>query len=140
MSMILEVFLAVEVLPTAAEWQEAAFARDVPIEIHQPVQFPEHGGYLPVKLDGVDAGFELYFEVPDNNETLTEKDKVSSKEAVVTFRWGGRLTEAATAFYAAYVLVDGFGGRALDETNGETMDASKLRDAATYFHNQSKQE
>jgi hypothetical protein len=67
-------------------------------------------GFLPCTLNGDSSGFEIYFE--PSTEVLAQfphlVPTVRSRDAAVTFRWGGDMAECACVLIVSAALAESF--------------------------------
>src|SRR5260221_10942537 len=71
----------------------------------------ESQGFLPCILNGQPSGFEIYFEpaaaVLEQFPDLAQM--IGSREAAITFRWGGDMAECACVLIVSAALAKDFG-------------------------------
>ena len=71
----------------------------------------ESQGFLPCILNGQSSGFEIYFEpaaaVLEQFPDLAQM--IGSREAAITFRWGGDMAECACVLIVSAALAKAFG-------------------------------
>ncbi|EGF90411.1 hypothetical protein ABI_34320 [Asticcacaulis biprosthecium C19] len=97
-----------ERLPKASEVSNRAQELGYDFQITEPVDLCIHKGYLPVKLDGADSGFEAYFVQTSGVEGLPSEASGTWPFAAVTITGGNSLEGMAATIYLR-ALVDIFG-------------------------------
>jgi hypothetical protein len=132
-SMELFVILAAAQAPDVDSWNKALAATRSPATLTEVTDLSRHTGYLPALLDGQRTGFEFYRSEPFSN--LAAHYPVLSglkveKPIVYTLVYHGDLRECAAAFYSASVLVEKFGGTALESQGGVIMSSKDLLESA----------
>ena len=101
-------FLSRENVPTREEWQSAIEESGFDFRLDPNLTPFEDSGFLPCKLSGADAGFEIYY---DGSKELLEgfADVAQGRDFCILFRWGGSMVEYASAMVASYALAKTFG-------------------------------
>jgi hypothetical protein len=99
-------FLKRDDVPTVSEWQSAIDEIGFDFKLDPELKPHEDSGFLPCILEGKESGFEIYYETA--NETLKIfpqlKDKIESRDYVISFRWGGDMAECASVLIASIAL------------------------------------
>jgi hypothetical protein len=136
MSMALLVLLAADRSPSAAAWQ-ALYECNVPIQFCRGIDLRD-GGAIPSRLRGRRSSFQFFLgghaEVSEHYPELADI-KLSSPAVVYYLVYQGDWLQAASAFYAASVLVARFRGVAFEpmasifRTEKELLEQSKLCEA-----------
>ena len=132
MSMTLLAIIGLNCGLTTIEMNEYAKTLDVPIDFTHEADLRKHSGFLPVRLAGIEAGVETYFtEDPNTLKLLPPNNAIQSdNSAIVEFRWGGNLKEAATALYIAYILGKKCHAVLFDTEGGDYMLLDEARQGA----------
>src|SRR5688572_1656694 len=98
----LVVFLNRKLLPTPAKWIEL-LRNEVPSFAFSEGMTWSDKGFRPVKLDGVDTGFELY--AGKNEEDAEDLPRsCTNKDYSVTLAYGSKPRQLEAAFLAAGML------------------------------------
>jgi hypothetical protein len=73
------------------------------------LKVPSETGFLPCKVDGVESGFELFWDSAADliTEYPTLERLAGARDPAASFRWGGDLKECACVMAAAAGLVSG---------------------------------
>jgi hypothetical protein len=104
------VFLKRDDVPNVVEWQAVIDEIGFDFKLDPELKPFEDSGFLPCKLEGRESGFEIYYETV--NETLEMypqlKDKIESRDYVISFRWGGDMAECACVLIASAALSKSF--------------------------------
>ncbi|QDT01174.1 hypothetical protein [Adhaeretor mobilis] len=100
--------LAKDRVPSRDEWQKSIDNCGFDFQIDPELKPFEDSGYLPCKLSGKDAGFEIYYDT--SPETLAQFSSIApSASCSIEFGWGGEMIECASAMIASYSLAKDFG-------------------------------
>jgi hypothetical protein len=122
-------FIHKDKVPAGSEWQEAVDAAGFDLRIDPGLKVFEHSGFLPCVLFGQDSGVETYYSpakrVLDDAAVLEEL--AGDRDYCITFRWGGRLEEAACAMILSYALASSFGALVSYEGEAPYEDLVALR-------------
>jgi len=103
LSIELHIFLPDSPAPTVQAWQSAIEAAAFPLVLDAERDIASHRGFLPVKYNGKQTGFEILLETPLRTySSLTHTSPQRTRCA--TFRWGGDLLEMCAALSAAASL------------------------------------
>jgi hypothetical protein len=106
MSIELHIFLADSPALTVEAWQGAVEAAAFPVVLDGEIDLASHSGFLPVRYDGKQTGFEFY--VDPASDILVAYPHVAAqvgpRTKCATFRWGGDLLEMCAALSAAASL------------------------------------
>jgi hypothetical protein len=101
-------FLQKTAVPTRDQWQEAIDSCGFDFQLHPELKPFENSGFLPCKLSGADAGFEIYYdctaELPNEFAEIAR-----GRDCCIGFRWGGSMAEGASVMIASYALAKCFG-------------------------------
>jgi hypothetical protein len=131
MSMELFVILAATRAPDVEAWNKSLATASVPV-VFESTDLARHTGFLPATLRDKKTGISFmrvsYPELAAHYPPIAAI-KVE-KPIVYELGYGGDWLEAATAFYAASVLVSKYGGTAFEPQGGIVMDAEALLEAA----------
>lgn len=89
-------------------------------------------GFQPVSFNGQDSGVEISWQTPkayfEEDEHFTQA--LAACERMLTFRWGGDLTECALAFALGAAAEELTGAVVLDSEEGEIKTAAELAEIA----------
>ena len=100
-------FLEQSKVPSREEWQEVINSCGFDFQLDPDLKPFEDSGFLPCKLMGRDAGFEIYYD--GSPETLEHiRDIAPGKNFCISFRWGGSMVECASVMIASYALAKHF--------------------------------
>jgi hypothetical protein len=108
MSQEFYVFLKRSDMPTPEQWQQAITKSGFELQLDHDFDPFVFTGFLPCKLSGNVTGFEYYFSAKGDiagPETYLAAS-TTPFDSVVTFVWGGNLTEMAAVMMAAGSLAD----------------------------------
>lgn len=117
-------FLKKSEVPSRAAWQAAIEACGFDFQLDPELKPFEDSGFLPCKLMGSDAGFEISYE--DLAALPRElRDLAQGRDYCISFRWGGSMAEGASAMIASYALAKSFDAIVSyeGEPPAETLDA-----------------
>jgi hypothetical protein len=131
MSMELFVILAATNAPDVDAWNKSLAAASVPV-VFESADLTHHSGFLPATLRARKTGlFFLRDSYPELAAHYPAVAAINVQQPIVySLGYGADLQEAATAFYAASVLVSRYGGTAFEPQGGIVMDARALLEAA----------
>lgn len=90
-------------VPGLDEWQKAIDASGFDFQLNETLKPFEDSGFLPCKLMGVDAGFEIYYGPIDSEMTFAH-ELAPNADFYIAFRWGSNMIECASANVASYAL------------------------------------
>ncbi len=128
MSMSLWIVFPMAVAPDSQAISEAFRTTETPVTLSAPLDLrSHHGGFFPFKLDGKEAGFEIY-EIT-TGEIASVLEPAEQKLVGISFVYGSDPRECAAAFYAASVLAGAFDAFAIESESGERMGKSQLSEA-----------
>ena len=133
MSVEMHVFLETKNIPSRDEWQASINALGLPLVLDAALNPRASAGFVPCKVRGADSGFELNL---DDAHALaasyaTAANAAGSRDAALSFRWGGDMAEAACALGAVAALVGNHGGVAYYPDDDVVCELEALRaDAA----------
>jgi len=131
-------FLNKDKVPSRDAWQASIDECGFDFQLDPALKPFEDSGFLPCKLGGRDAGFEIVYD--GSPELLKEfGDLVQGRDYCISFRWGGSMIECASVMIASYSLAKSFGaivsyegedpvgdlGDFLEETRACVKDATK---------------
>jgi hypothetical protein len=106
MSVVIQVFLAGERMPTPEQWAVALRTHGFDVDLDTDFDVRAFSGFLPCKYKGHDAGFEYYFEaaglVIESDERL--RGAIAGRDSVVSFVTHSDFRELATSVIASGVL------------------------------------
>ena len=106
MSVVIQVFLADDRMPTPEQWAENLRTHGFDVDLHTDFDVRDFSGFLPCKYKGHDAGFEYYFEpagpVVESDERL--QGAIAGRDSVVSFVTHSDFREAMTSVIASGVL------------------------------------
>lgn len=109
MSVVIEVFLAGERMPTPEQWAAAIRAHGFEMDLDPDFDVRDFTGFLPCKYKGHDAGFEYYFDAVDWDADPGESDEelrkaVAGRDSYVSLVTHSSWHEFATSVIASGVL------------------------------------
>ena len=135
MSMSLFVVLALNAEPNAEELNQYSKQYGHNIEYAHQGPLSEVSGFLPAKLNGMDAGVEVYsFPVSDFPPPLKAKTGGDFENGIVfQLRFGANPIEAQTAFTTAIILNTKYKGITIEDQAGSIMSVEQLQEASSYF-------
>lgn len=114
-------------LPSVSEWNHTAREMGFDISIDES-DLTTHSGYLPVKFEGHDSGFEYYMEASSSSALF---DSIASqKNRVVQFVTFSDEREAQCALVCALALLSVANGIYFDSEGGSCSDAQVLAQQA----------
>jgi hypothetical protein len=100
-------------VPSREEWQNAINQAGFDFELDPELKPFEDSGFLPCKLFGLEAGFEIYYE--EASRVIEAPDELKAlagdRDYSISFRWGGSMIECASAMIASYALAKSFGAK-----------------------------
>jgi hypothetical protein len=106
MSVVIQVFLAGERMPTPEQWAETLRTHGFDMDLDTDFDVRDFSGFLPCKYKGHDAGFEYYFEPAgpaiESDERL--KAAIGDRDSVVSFVTHLDFRELMTSVIASAVL------------------------------------
>ncbi|WP_415890988.1 hypothetical protein ACMXYV_06765 [Neptuniibacter sp. SY11_33] len=135
MSMSLFVVLALEMEPKVHELNEAASTSGYELSLSETIELSSHSGFFPVKFEGQDTGFELYFfpvsEVP---EQLKSVIPVSLHDGnIYQLSFGYKAHEAQAAFATAMNMNIKYNGVTIEDQAGTLLSVEQLKAAMASF-------
>ncbi len=96
-------FLQRTAVPTRDQWQAAIESCGFDFQLDPELKPLEDSGFLPCKLAGADAGFEIYYD--GSAELLNEFAEIAGgRDYCISFRWGGSMAECASVMIASYAM------------------------------------
>ena len=104
MSVDVFVFLEDKNLPSLRMWQNTLNSMGVDVKFEPDFDPRKDSGYRPVKLDGVDSGFEYSYGSAEKAFGEVPED-VGPRDRVALFILHSNMRELATAMFAAAALV-----------------------------------
>jgi hypothetical protein len=114
MSSEMHAFLRESDVPTREAWQAAIDSLGLPVQLSLELSPTGNSGFSPVLLKGVSSGFEL--SLCEASEVLKSYPRLSSeignRDRVLTFSWGGDLSECACVLASVAALAKRFRARA----------------------------
>lgn len=106
MSVVIQVFLAGERMPTPEQWAGTLRTHGFDVDLDTDFDVRDFSGFLPCKYKGHDAGFEYYFEpagpVIESDERL--QAAIADRDSVVSFVTHSDFRELMTSVIASGVL------------------------------------
>lgn len=101
-------FLKSSDVPTCDQWQQAIGRAGFDLKLDPELQPRTNVGFVPCKLNGSEAGVEMYFD--DSSEFMAPFGAIAGdRDCCISFRWGGSMVECACAMIASYALAESFG-------------------------------
>ncbi len=100
-------FLSKSKVPTREAWQAAIEASDFDFQLDPELKPFENSGFLPCKMMGSDAGFEIYYDEVSNLPGEF-RELAQGRDYCISFRRGGSMVECASAMIASYALAKSF--------------------------------
>jgi len=95
-------------VPSREAWQAAIDECGFDFQLDPELKPFEDSGFMPCKLNGADAGVEIYYD--GSAEFLSQfSDIAQERDYCIAFRWGGSMIECASAMVACYALAKNFG-------------------------------
>lgn len=95
-------------VPSRSDWQASIDKLNLQFELDPELKPFEDSGFLPCKLQGHEAGFEIYYT--DDPDLLKDLSHIADhKDYCISFRWGGSMVECASVMIASYALAETFG-------------------------------
>jgi hypothetical protein len=106
MSVVIQVFLAGERMPTPEQWARTLRTHGFDVDLDTDFDVRDFSGFLPCKYKGHDAGFEYYLEpagpVIESDERL--QAAIADRDSVVSFVTHSDFRELMTSVIASGVL------------------------------------
>jgi len=135
MSMSLFVVLALEVEPNSNDLNLFAKELEYNIEYSQGIELNKHSGFLPAKISGNEVGVELYsYSTSDLPEQIKSILTVEYEQGVVyQLSFGGKPSEAQTAFTTAILMTTKYNGVTIEDQSGTLLSVEQLTQALQYF-------
>ena len=100
-------FLKKSKVPDREAWQDAIDRCGFDFQLDPELKPFEDSGFLPCKLMGREAGFEISYD--GSPEMMAQiRDIAPDKDYCVSFRWGGSMVECASVMIASYALAKHF--------------------------------
>lgn len=119
-------FIKKDTLPNRNDWQSAIESCGFDFVLNSEFNPVSDSGFLPCKLNGKDAGVELYFD--DSEETLGQfLELAGDNDCCILFRWGGSMAECATAMIMSYALAKSYNAIISFEGEEPTTDLNTLK-------------
>lgn len=111
-------------LNSLAEWQKAIDAGGFALALSSDRPFTALGGFLPVKVMGVQSGFECdHWQARDVQETYADIGFGHEWRYCLAFRWGADLKACLGAYMAAAAYASATNGVVLDCEQGALLGA-----------------
>ena len=109
MSVVLQVFLTAERMPTPQQWAAAVRAHGFDMDLDTDFHVHDSTGFRRCKYKGHDAGFEYYFDAVDWNADPDESDEgireaIGGRDSFVSLVTHSSWHEFATSVIASGVL------------------------------------
>ena len=106
MSVVIQVFLAGDRMPTAEQWAGTLRTHGFDVDLDTDFDVRGFSGFLPCKYKGQDAGFEYYFgqAAPEIESDETLQTAIAGRDSVVSFVTHSDFRELATSVVASGVL------------------------------------
>lgn len=116
-------------VPTPDQWQAAVDAAGFDLKLDPELKVFEDEGFMPCKLFGKDSGVETYYSPIDElfDDRAEAEELAGDRDFCISFRWGGRYSEAACAMVLSYVLAHSFGAVVSYEFEDPYEDLDALR-------------
>ena len=110
MSQLQTAYLKRTVVPDLITLQSAIDALGFKLKIDSFYVPFQAKGFLPCKLNGKDSGFEIYFESTANvvNDFPHLAKEIADRDAAISFRWGGDMSECACVLIVSAALAKSF--------------------------------
>jgi hypothetical protein len=125
--MSMELYLATtSALPSAGQIGARSTQEGIPLLV-QTIDWSTQSGFLPMTINGRDAGVEVESMSPQDSEEVLAAFGVPATPStrIVAFRWGGDLTECGCALAAAASIASLTHGDILDPEAGEKMSVAQ---------------
>jgi len=100
-------FLRKSDVPSREAWQAAIEACGFDFQLDPDLKPFEDSGFLPCKLMGSDAGFEIYYDELSNLPGEF-RELAQGRDHCISFRWGGSMVECASVVIASFALAKSF--------------------------------
>lgn len=123
MSVEFHVLLRSSSLPAQEVWQAAIANSGFDVTL-DPFDWKTVQGFLPVRLQGRDTGFELHTEGLEP-EIVNRFDLAGRADTRVTFRFGGDMDEGLAAMCSAAVLAKCTDGLFVDPQSDDLISAEE---------------
>jgi hypothetical protein len=115
-------------LDSMAEWQRAIDAENfpVPLRLFEDATFASLGGFLPVRYDDAESGFECdHWEARSISDDYPEAALGKPWRYALAFRYGGRQGELESAWMAATAYARATGGAVFDTEEARLFTADE---------------
>ena len=135
MSMSLFVVLALDCNTSTTKLNEYSAELGYSIEYEINIELKSHSGFLPAKINGEVAGVESYsYPVTNLPDDFTSQlpTKLTNGQ-VYQLRFGGRESEALSAFTTAIILNTKCEGITIDDQSGTVLTVEQLTQGLSYF-------
>lgn len=135
MSMSLFVVLALECNTSTTKLNEYSAELGYSIEYEKNIELKNHSGFLPARIDGEIGGLESYsYPVADLPDVFTAQlpTKLTNGQ-VYQFRFGGRESEAISAFATAIILNTKCDGVTIEDQSGTVLSVEQLTQGLSAF-------
>jgi len=128
MARSLTAYLEHDRVPDFGALQASLKALKLPLALDPDYAPFETAGYLPCTLDGEDAGFDLRFkELAVGVEAWPLlQSNLGTRDAVMTFKWGGDPREDAAASFVCAALAKDFDAVIQDGEEDEVLSGEDL--------------
>lgn len=94
-------------IPSREAWQAAIDECGFDLQLDPRMVPFEHSGFAPCQFMGSETGVEIYYndlaEMPEELRHFAQ-----GRDCCISFRWGGSLSECASAMIASYALAKAF--------------------------------
>ncbi len=126
MSVALCVYLHEERLPSRDSWQRAIADAGITLKLDD-ISTTEHSGFLPIRFNGEDCGFEYYYGPVDSEQDKEILPSLGDRNRVVELViHGGRELDTRVAMLAAAVLARQSDGVSFDPQGGDLVNGSEV--------------
>ena len=135
MSMSLFVVLALDCNTSTTNLNEYSAELGYSIEYEKNIELKSHSGFLPATINGEIAGVESYsYPVTDLPDDFTAQVPAKLIDGqVYQFRFGGRESEAVSAFTTAIILNTKCHGITIDDQSVTVLTVEQLTQGLSYF-------
>jgi len=127
--MAMELFvLSNEQLKSVSEWQNAIDEEGYSLCLDAKKSIESLKGFLPTRLHGAKTGFECScWSIDKLVSTFPDANFSQQWKYVLTFRWGGDLSQLEAAWIAAAAYAQATNGVVFDEQDGRINTSDEAR-------------
>lgn len=133
MSDSMYVILDSNVAPTSEQMDNHAKSLDYDAQFCPDVTLSEHSGFLPVSVDGQEAGFELFVYPLSELSIDVPSLELNDDSLVYELALGGQPWDLKAALITVFILASKFEGTAIDVFSGAVIPAEGLQSMMSMF-------